>query len=183
MRLHDGRNRRVGGAGPRRSDGVGNLDLCARRRVPFVSRDQRPARSAPRRLCTALWREPGAHDHGTRPRGRCARRSPRACRRARPPRRRFRSSTATPSARSGSKSRHCACLPAAHCPASRGPMPSRCFTSKTDKSMRAPAGRTSSSRRATSSFFRAGPLRSCAARRAGGRPASSSRDGFRLPSH
>ena len=79
----------------------------------------------------------------------------------------------------GSRSRRCAWPTAAHCRAPRGPTPSRCFTSKTDRSMRAPAGRTSSSRPATSCFFRAGPLRPCAARRAGGRPASSSRDGFR----
>ena len=62
----------------------------------------------------------------------------------------------------------------------RGRTPSRCFTSKMDKSMRASASRTSSSRRATSCFFRAGPVRPCAARRAGGHPASSSKGGFRL---
>ena len=179
MRLHDRRHRRVASAGPRRSDGPRNLDLRAGGRVPFVSRDQRPARATAGRLCAALRREPGAHDHRTRPRGLCARRSPRACRRRGCHARRFRSSTATPSARAGSRSRRCAWPPAAHCRAPRGPTPSRCSTSKTDRSMHAPAGRTSSSRPATSCSFRAGPLRPCAARRAGGRPASSSKDGFR----
>ena len=110
----------------------------------------------------------------------CTRRRPRARRPATLPRQGWsRSSTARRSARAGSRSTRCAWPAAMRSRAPPGRMPSRCSSSKTDNSTQARPGRTSSSRRATSCFSHAGPPRPCAARRAGGRPASSSRDGSR----